>query len=258
MFGALNTGKIFSMRNQIVILAAGKGTRMGNSNVPKVLTMLNNKPLILYLLDEIEKINQLAKPVIVVGHMAPKVKAVLGNDYLYAVQDKQLGTGHALMAAKYKVTGENILVLYGDHPFIKAKSLKALMQLHHKKNSSVTMFTTVVTDFKGANKPFEHFGRIVRDSHKKISKIVEYKDASVGQRKIKELNPGLYMFNAKWLWANIKNISNKNAQQEYYLTDIVEVAISQGIKVESLRIDPKEVLGVNSKEDLKLAEGLVV
>ncbi len=246
------------MRNQIVILAAGKGTRMGNNNVPKVLTMLKNKPLILYLLDEIEKINQLAKPVIVVGHMAPKVKAVLGNDYLYAIQDKQLGTGHALMAAKHKTTGENILVLYGDHPLIKAKSLKELMQLHHKKKSKVTMFTTTVTDFKGNNKPYEHFGRIVRDSRKKINKIVEYKDTSAGQRKIKELNPGLYMFNAKWLWENIKTIKNKNAQQEYYLTDIVEVAINQGVNVESLPINPKEVLGVNSPQDLKLAGQLLV
>lgn len=244
------------MRNQIVILAAGKGTRMGGS-VPKVLVMLKNKPLILYLLEQVDKINQLIKPVIVVGYKAESIKAVLGNDYFYAYQDKQLGTAHALLSAKNKIKAENILVLYGDHPFIKAPSLKALMSLHHKKNSKLTMLTTTVKNFKGENKLFEHFGRIVRGSRKKISKIVEYKDASAGQKKIMELNPGIYMFNTNWLWEHIKNIQNKNAQGEHYLTDIVEVAISHGQQVESLAIDPKEVIGVNSREDLKFAESLI-
>lgn len=242
------------MRNQIVILAAGKGTRMGNENIPKVLVMLKNKPLILHLLDEVEKVNQLAKPVIVVGHMYNKVKDVLGNGYLYAIQDKQLGTAHALLSAKYRITGKNILVLYGDMPFIRAKSLKALMALHHKANSNITMFTTTVTNFNGSNKSLEHFGRIIRDSRKKIIKIIEFKDASLGQRKIKEVNPGIYMFDAAWLWQHAGKIKDQNAQAEYYLTDIVEVAISHGEQIRSLSIDPKEVIGINSPQDLKLAE----
>ena len=171
------------MRNQIVILAAGKGTRMGNEKVPKVLVMLNSKPLVLYILNEIEKINQLAKPVVVVGYMAEKVKAVLGDDYIYAYQKDQLGTAHALMAAKKYIKGENILVLYGDHPFIKASSLKALMALHQKKSANISMLTTQVKDFKGLNKGFENFGRIVRNSKKEIVKIIENKDASAGQKK---------------------------------------------------------------------------
>jgi UDP-N-acetylglucosamine diphosphorylase/glucosamine-1-phosphate N-acetyltransferase len=244
------------MRNQIVILAAGKGTRMGG-NVPKVLVMLKDKPLILYLLDEIEKINQLAKPVIVVGYMADKVKAVLGDGYIYSTQYEQLGTAHALLSAKNKIVGDNILVLYGDHPFIKASSLKKLMALHHKKHSNVSMFTTVAKNFKGANKALEHFGRIIRDTNKKIAKIVEYKDASAGQKKIMELNSGIYMFNTKWLWQHAKKITNKNAQTEYYLTDIIEVAIAHGQSVESLAIEPEEVFGINSREDLKAAEKLL-
>lgn len=244
------------MRNQIVILAAGKGTRMGGG-MPKVLVMLKNKPLILYLLEEIEKINQLAKPVIVVGYMADKVKAVLGNDYIYATQHDQLGTAHALLSAKKKITGQNILVLYGDHPFIKAESLKKLMRLHHHKQGNISMFTTTVPNFNGSYKTLEHFGRIIKDSRKKISKIVEYKDASAGQRKIRELNPGIYMFNASWLWRNAEKIQNKNQQAEYYLTDIVEVAIAAGEPVNSLNIEPKEVIGINTREDLKRAELLI-
>lgn len=241
------------MRNQIVILAAGKGTRMGGS-LPKVLVMLKNKPLILHLLEQVEKVNHLIKPIVVVGYKANMVKTVLGDDYIYAFQEQQLGTAHALMTAKKYVKGKNILVLYGDHPFIKAKSLSALMKLHHQKNSNISMFTTTVPNFLNFYQPFKSFGRIIRDSSKKIIKILEYKDASINQQKIKELNPGLYMFNSAWLWKNLDKIKNQNAQGEYYLTDIVELAITSGEKIHSLPIDPKEVVGVNSKEDLTLAE----
>jgi bifunctional UDP-N-acetylglucosamine pyrophosphorylase/glucosamine-1-phosphate N-acetyltransferase len=243
------------MRNQIVILAGGKGTRMGNPKVPKVLVMLKNKPLILHVLDEIEKIHQLAKPVIVVGFGAGKVQQVLGNHYLYAFQDKQLGTAHALMAAKNKIKAENILVLYGDHPFIKSESLKSLISSHFKTGSKISMLTTQVKNFTGYNKPFEHFAKIIREpvSHQ-VVKIVEYKDATDAQRKIKEINPGIYMFNTKWLWENIKKIGNNNKQKEYYLTDIVGIAISQGEKVNSILANPEEVIGVNSTEDLAIAE----
>ncbi len=245
------------MRSQIVILAAGKGTRMGNSSIPKVLVMLKNKPIILHLLDEVEKINQLAKPIIVVGFMAPKVKAVLGDNYIYAIQDKQLGTAHALLSARHKVTGKNILVVNGDHPLTKAASLKKLMAMHQAKKSNISMLTAVTPNFKAIYAPLEHYGRVIRDTQKKIIKIVEYKDASIGQRKIKELNPNIYMFNTAWLWEHAKKIKNQNAQAEYYLTDIVEVAIANGEKVESLLVEPKEVLGINSPQDLALAEQLI-
>lgn len=244
------------MRNQIVILAAGKGTRMGGS-LPKVLVMLKNKPLIIYLLEQVDKINQLAKPVVVVGYKAEMVKTVLGDDYIYAQQKEQLGTAHALLAAKKYIKGQNILVLYGDMPFIKAASLKSLMALHHKKHSNITMFTALAADFRGANKSLESFGRIIRDAKKNIVKIVEYKDASSGQKKIRELNPGIYMFNTPWLWQHAGKIKNRNEQAEYYLTDIVEVAIAHGEHIQSIKIDPKEVMGINSREDLASAEKLL-
>ena len=225
-------------------------------NLPKVLVMLKNKPLILYLLEEVEKVNQLIKPVVVVGYKADMVKTVLGGDYTYALQKEQLGTAHALMSAKKYVKGENVLVLYGDHPFIKAKSLKELIQLHHKKSSNISMFTTTVPNFKGTFEPFESFAKIIRDTNKKISKIVEFKDASSSQKKIKEVNPGMYMFNSAWLWKNLDKIKNQNAQGEYYLTDIVELAIKTREKIYNLPIDLKEVIGINSKEDLQTAENL--
>lgn len=245
------------MRNQIVILAAGKGTRMGSENTPKVLVMLKNKPLILYLLEEIDKINQLAKPVVVVGFGAEKVKTVLGSHYSYAYQADQLGTAHALEAARRNIKAENILVLYGDMPFVKSESLKALVSLHFKKGSNVSMLTAEVKNFNGVYKSLEHYGRILRDSQHHIAGVVEYKDASAGQKKIKEINPGIYMFRTKWLWENLKKIENRNAQKEFYLTDIVGIAIAQGQKVPSLLVDAKEVLGINSREDLQIAERLI-
>jgi bifunctional UDP-N-acetylglucosamine pyrophosphorylase/glucosamine-1-phosphate N-acetyltransferase len=244
------------MRNQIVILAAGKGTRMGSGDVPKVLAMLGNKPIILYLLEELEKINQLVNPVVVVGYKHGQVKAVLGSGYSYALQEQQLGTAHAVASAKPCVRAETILVLYGDMPFIRAESLKRLMRLHQADKSLVSMFTATVSDFTGSFSSLSHFGRIIRDSAGCLVKITEYKDATDQERGIKEVNPGIYMFNAAWLWENINKIKNRNIQQEYYLTDIIEVAIKQGITVASLPIPPREVLGINTLEELAKAEEL--
>jgi bifunctional UDP-N-acetylglucosamine pyrophosphorylase / glucosamine-1-phosphate N-acetyltransferase len=243
------------VKNQFVILAAGKGTRMGASNTPKVLIMLKEKPVILYLIDELEKINQLIKPVVVTGYMARKVEGVLGNDFLYAYQDKQLGTAHALIAAKRKIKAENILVLYGDMPFIKAETLSRLIGMHLHSGNKISICTAQAENFKGNNEDFKSFGRILRDpvSHSIIG-IVEAKDADENQKKIKEVNAGIYMFKTKWLWENISKIQNQNAQKEFYLTDIVGLAISQKQTVNSLMIDSKEAFGINSKEDLEFAE----
>lgn len=247
------------MRNQFVILAAGKGTRMGNPKVPKVLTMLNSRPLILYVLGEIEKIGQLAKPVVVVGFGNKKVEAVLGSDYLYALQEDQLGTAHALLAARKKVKAENIVVLYGDMPFIKSESLSQLIKLHFKTGANISMLTAQVKNFKGIYHSLEKYGRVIRDPiNHQVVRIVEYKDASDVQKKIMEVNPGIYAFRTKWLWENLNKIKNENAQKEYYLTDIVDVAISQGEKVRSMLVDGQEVVGINSKEDLEIAEKLVM
>jgi bifunctional UDP-N-acetylglucosamine pyrophosphorylase / glucosamine-1-phosphate N-acetyltransferase len=243
------------VKNQFVILAAGKGTRMGNGNVPKVLVMLKEKPIILYLISELEKINQLIKPVIVTGYMANKVEGVLGDNFLYAYQDKQLGTAHALMAARRKIRAENILVLYGDMPFVKADTLSRLVGIHLHSGNNISICTAQVENFKGKNENFESFGRVLRDpvSHL-VAQIVEAKDANENQKKIKEVNAGIYMFNTKWLWENISKIQNQNAQKEFYLTDIVGLAICQNQIINSLLINPREAFGINSKEDLEIAE----
>jgi bifunctional UDP-N-acetylglucosamine pyrophosphorylase/glucosamine-1-phosphate N-acetyltransferase len=240
------------MTYQIVVLAAGKGTRMGG-NIPKVLVSLQSRPLVLYLAETLQKITQLTKPIAVVGYESEKVQAILGSEFTYAYQNKQEGTAQAVMSAKNFIKAENFLVLYGDMPFITSESIKKLMKLHRDNSANVSMLTTVVPNFEGMYKSFESFGRVVRQNGN-IDRVVEFKDASNDEKNIKELNPGIYMFNTQWFWKHASKIQNKNNQNEYYLTDIVEIAILAGERVYSTQVDPKEVFGINSPEDLKFAE----
>ena len=246
------------MKHQILILAAGKGTRMGYSELPKVLINLKGRPIISYILGQIAKLTGMPEPIIVVGFKHNQVKEVLKNGYTYVFQERQLGTAHAAMVAEKKVQAENVIVLYGDMPFITAHSLQRLMQLHESEKSDISMFTAIVPNFSFPYESLNNFGRIIRDRFNNIVKITEFKDASEAERQIKEVNPGIYMFNSRWLWSNIHKIKNHNAQNEYYLTDIVEVAMQEGEKIHSLNINPNEVLGINTTQQLEEAERLLV
>lgn len=245
------------LKDQFVILAAGKGTRLDREDLPKVLASFKGRPLIAHLLSQISKIAKNQKPVMVVGFMADKVKQALGSRYEYALQEPQLGTAHAVRAAKAKVNAENVLVLYGDMPFITEESLRKLIRLHHDQEANLSMFTAIVPNFEGQYENLSRFGRIIRNFKKEIIKITEFKDASESEKQIKEVNPGIYMFKGEWLWENIKKIKNKNTAGEYYLTDIVEIAIAQKLPIYSLDIPPREVIGINSLDDLKRAEEMV-
>ncbi|PIR96064.1 MAG: hypothetical protein COT92_03065 [Candidatus Doudnabacteria bacterium CG10_big_fil_rev_8_21_14_0_10_42_18] len=245
------------MKDQVIILAAGKGSRLKYDNLPKVLVPFKGQVLIKHLLMRIGKIIQNIKPVVVVGFMGDKVKAVLGNRFEYVKQEEQLGTAHAVKAAKKNIQAENVLVLYGDMPFISEHSLRRLIRLHHDEEANISMFTASVPNFENEYDCFLNYGRILRSYNKEIIKITEFKDATESEKQIKEINPGIYMFNSEWLWKNIKKIKNKNAQREYYLTDIVEIAIKEKEKIYSLPIEPREIIGINSMEDLLAAEKML-
>jgi bifunctional UDP-N-acetylglucosamine pyrophosphorylase/glucosamine-1-phosphate N-acetyltransferase len=244
------------MSRQIVILAAGKGTRMA-SPIPKVLIPLRGKPVIKYLLEEVADIAQDTKPIIVVGFQSEVVKQELGGEYLYAMQTEQLGTGHAVMSARAHVTADNFIVLYGDMPFVTAASLQKLIELHEHNGAKLSMFTGIVPNFEGVYEHFKGFGRIIRDDNSHIAKIQEYSDCSDEQKQITEVNPGIYMFSAEWLWPHLEKIGSKNAQGEIYLTDIIEIAIRDGQKIESLPIAPEEIYGINTPDHLAHAQTLI-
>jgi bifunctional UDP-N-acetylglucosamine pyrophosphorylase/glucosamine-1-phosphate N-acetyltransferase len=243
---------------QVVILAAGKGKRMGGG-LPKVLKELGGKTMIERLVDAVLESEITKKPVIIIGYGTEVIKKYLGVRCNYVLQTEQLGTAHAVSCAENYLEGvDDILVLYGDHPFLKPETLSELKKIHDEGKSVITMMTVSVPDFNGWHKVFYDFGRIVRDEAGKIEAIVEKKDATEEQLKITEVNPSFFCFKADWLWKNIKLIDNDNAQGEYYLTDLVKLAILQNEEVKTLVIkDPKEAVGVNTEEQLHLAETLL-
>ena len=243
---------------QVIILAGGKGKRMG-SEIPKVLTPFKGRPIIEYIVNVILDLSLEAKPMIVVGFGSDLVKEHLGDDVCYALQDKQLGTGHAVMCAKdvCDKNSNSVLVLYGDHPNTKLETVKKILDLHSKEDSVITMAVLKVPNFNDFFSNFYGFGRIIRDSDGKISRITEVKDATDDEKDIKELNPSFFCFDADWLWSNISKLQNSNAQQEYYLTDMVGLAIEQGKKISSIEIDYLECVGINTLEELKRAEDII-
>lgn len=242
---------------QIIIMAAGKGTRM-QSELPKVLVPLNGRPMLKYLLDSITETQPELKPIIVVS---PDNQMLIKNslkdyDVLYAVQEKQLGTGNAVASARSKVDplATDVFVLNGDHPFYKVKTLKEL-PLNHQ--GILSMVTVTLNDFENWCSVFYYWGRVIRDEKNNAFGVIEFKDASEAQRKILEVNPNCFCFNKDWLFSNIDKLSNQNKQSEYYITDLVKMAFNEGHKVNTFSILPQEGMGINSKEELAIAEELM-
>lgn len=244
------------MNTQIIILAAGHGKRM-QSELPKALTPLSGKPFIQYVLDAISQSGVCNDPIIVIGQKGDQVRSTLGEGYKYAIQEEQLGTGHAVMISEHMAEGKDtVLVLYADHPLVSSGTIKNLVNIHKKENAVLSMATAKVEDFNDWRQAFLSFGRFVRDDNGKITKIVEAKDATDEEKDIKEVNPAYMCFDAKWMWEHLHMLKNENAQGEYYLTDLVGMAFDENKNIASISIDPKEALGVNTKEQLELIQNL--
>lgn len=240
----------------IVILAAGEGKRMGGS-LPKVMHELNGKPLVAHVVSAVEALRLPVKPVVVVSSNNTSVQEHIGIRVDYVIQDASLGTGQAVQCAEPALRGrvDDVVVLYGDMPFITAASIRRLIDEHLEKGNALTMFTCTVPDFIGWRAPFANFGRVIRRAGA-IAQIVETKDATAEELAVKELSTCYYCLAADWLWEHLKQLKNDNEQGEYYLTDLVQMAIAEKKKISSIPIDPKEALGVNTKEDLEVISTL--
>jgi len=238
-----------------VILAAGKGTRM-KSDLPKVMHLINNKPLIEYVWENVFNSGCFSKIIVVVAKDNNLVQDYLGDRAEYAIQTEQLGTGHAVMAAESILLGQahTVAVFYGDMPFLRPESIKRLIEVHETEKATMSLITATVENFDGVNNVFKTFGRIIRDLDGKIVKVVEYKDATIEELEIKEISTCFYCFQAEWLWNNLKKLKTKNAQQEYYLPDLVGIAITDKEKVSTIEIDSKEAMGINTLDDLLKAQ----
>lgn len=240
---------------QIIVLAAGKGTRMG-ADIPKVLMPFRGDTMLGHLLKRaILPLAGKQKPILVVGYGKEQVRAAIGDEpVVYVEQEEQLGTGHAVQIALAAVDPavENIVVLYGDMPLVTPETLAKLVRIQDQTSNPVTMFTTTVDDYKDWRTGFYAWGRVIRNADNEIEKIVEEKDATPEQLAITEVTSSHFAFDHAWLIQNIDTLSSANAAGEYYLTDLPRLATNQGHKIQSVAADAREVLGANTLAELKI------
>lgn len=241
------------MTTAAVILAAGYGTRM-KSALPKVLHPLLGRPMIEWALAAAEPVVDLP-PVVVVGHGKEEVRACLGERVRYAEQAQLLGTGHAVQQAAAQLAGEAdaVIVTYGDTPLLRSETLAELAHLFAEQrgaaNPAIAMLTVTRDDPQG-------FGRIVRDAAGAVCAIVEEVDCTPAQKAIRELNPGIYCFDAAWLWENLPHLP-LSAKGEYYLTDLVSMAVAQGRAVVTAPAPLEDVNGINTRVHLAHATAVL-
>ncbi len=232
-----------------LILAAGKGTRM-KSERPKVIQKVNGTPMLKRVIKTLENIG-IEKNVFILGHKKDEVLEVMG-EIQYVEQAEQLGTGHAILIAKEKIEEfkEDVLITYGDTPLLTEKTLSEMRRVFTEKNLDCILLECKVSD------PFG-YGRIIKDNGNVVD-IIEEKEATEEEKKINEVNTGVYIFKYDKLISSIEKIDNNNSKGEYYLTDAIKVLANIGAKVETYQIgDEDEVLGVNSKAQLAQASRIL-
>jgi len=233
-----------------IVLAAGAGKRM-HSNTPKVLHLLGGKPLLAYPLQALERLSP-ARVVVVIGHGADEIKRVVPKTHnqVWAQQRQQLGTGHAVLSARAELKDfdGDILILSGDVPFLSDQSLSQLMETHRSEGCALTMAVASLDDPTG-------YGRIERGPQGDVRQVVEQRDATVTQRRISEINVGLYAVSAEFLFNALDDLSNDNDQGEYYLPGIVSMAARRGDKIGTVTVeDAREFRGINNREELAWME----
>ncbi|HYC59844.1 MAG TPA: bifunctional UDP-N-acetylglucosamine diphosphorylase/glucosamine-1-phosphate N-acetyltransferase GlmU [Thermoanaerobaculia bacterium] len=235
---------------EVIILAAGLGTRMKSSTI-KILHRAAGRPIIDYVLDLAAGVCA-NPPVVIVGHQREAVQEVIGARARFAVQEVQQGTGHAVLQAGTVLepagaANKRVLILSGDVPLTRPETLRRLIDEHERSGNALTLLTMKLDEPA-------MYGRVVRDGDE-VTRIVEFKDASDDEKKINEVNAGIYVFEGAHLFDNLRNLSPNNAQKEYYLTDLLQVVRDAGHRVGAVIVDdPVEALGVNSRGELAQVE----
>lgn len=239
------------MNYSAVILAAGKGVRM-HSQMPKVLHRVAGKPMIWYVVKAVKEAG-IDDITLVVGHGRELVEETLaGEDLHFVVQEQQLGTGHALMQAQGCINPANtLLVLAGDTPLLEGKTLKKLLDFHRQEQVMATVLSGLLPDPYG-------YGRIIRQADGGLERIVEEKDASPEEKKIAEINTGMYCFQAGAVFTALSRVDRSNAQGEYYLTDVLPLLKNDGHQVAVLAIDEiDQIHGINDRIQMASAESII-
>ncbi len=237
--------------NTAIILAAGAGIRM-KSRIPKVLHQVCGRTMLEQVIRQV-KLCGMKDVIVVVGHGSEEVMAACADmDVKFALQKEQLGTGHAVMQAADFIPGEgDVIILCGDTPLIRCQTLQDFIKAHHQSRNDGTVLTADLED------PFG-YGRIVKDEKGNLKKIVEQKDASDVEKTVSEINSGVFCFKADLLKANLARLNTNNAQDEYYITDVISLAASEGKRAGIYKIkDADEIMGINNRIQLALAEKIM-
>ncbi|MBX2991858.1 MAG: NTP transferase domain-containing protein [Bacteroidetes bacterium] len=240
----------------VIIMAAGKGTRMNNPDMAKVMFPINGKPMVEHVVDLALKLE--AQPVVVIvgwqkDSVIKHLKKFTSRKVECVEQNPQQGTGHAVMQAEYSLRNfeGDVLVLSGDVPMMTYETATSLIELHYSTGARATVLTAVLDDATG-------YGRILRNTDGSVFGIVEHKDATPEQREIREINSGIYVFDAKLLFESLKHITPTNAQKEYYLTDVFHYFWLHQYKVSaSVAGNPLETQGINTVAQLEAARELM-
>lgn len=239
------------MKRMAIVLAAGQGKRM-KSKLYKVLHPVCGKPMVGHVLQTVEKV-RCERSVVVVGHGAEAVRSYLGDAAEYVLQEQQLGTGHAVKQAKDLLGHEqgSTLVICGDTPLVTAETLESMLELHETSKASATVLTAHMDNPKG-------YGRVIRGEAGDVLRIVEQKDCSPEEDAVREINTGTYCFDNAKLFSALEKVTNQNAQQEYYLTDVIGIMKEAGEKVLAYQTDDHtESIGVNDRLALSQAESFM-
>lgn len=239
------------MKKYAIVLAAGKGTRM-MSTMPKVLHTVFEKAMIDYVLDRLVEM-EMDEIIVVVGNEAQAVKNHIKHDVTYVEQLEQLGTGHAVMQAREHLNGKKgvTMVVCGDTPLFKTHTLNNALHAHRKERASATVLSTMLEN------PFA-YGRIVRNQNDEFVKIVEQKDATIKEQRIQEINSGTYFFDNEILFESLKSLKSNNSQNEYYLTDVLEIIRQKSKTVIAHTLeDSEETIGVNDRATLARATSVM-
>ncbi|MEK6700897.1 MAG: NTP transferase domain-containing protein [Planctomycetota bacterium] len=236
-----------------IILAAGKGTRM-KSDLPKVVHPVGGRAMVCAVVDACQRAG-VDRVVVVVGYQQEKVRdALAGYDVEYAVQAEQLGTGHAVMSAAplfaNAAPGETSLVLCGDGPLIRPATIETMLKTHRAARAAATLATSVIEDPTG-------YGRIARDVAGRFLAIVEHKNCTPEQLKIREVNPSYYCFDSLALFETLKLVKRNEKSGEYYITDVLELVLAKGKRVEVIEaVPPQDILSINTPEDLATVDSI--
>ncbi len=234
-----------------IILAAGQGTRM-KSRLAKVLHPLAGVPMLSYVIDLVQAL-QIEKNIVIVGHQAEAVSALVSEKGAVALlQNPPKGTGHAVLQAKeaLKHFQGPVLILNGDTPLLRKETIEQFVAQYQREGAALALLTVSLDNPRG-------YGRVIRKMAGAISHIVEEKDASPEERLISEVNTGVYLCDAAFLFKALARIQPNNQQNEYYLTDIIGIAVSEGVHLIGIETRPEEVIGVNSRADLAKAEAVI-